>query len=65
MPTITTRDIVGTGHVDKDRIILKLADENEELRNALRQQIRLNALRDELIAALERRIDIMKMQRAA
>ena len=65
MPTITTRDIVGTGYVDKDRIILKLADEKEELRNALRQQVDLNTLKDELIAALEKRIEIMEMRRAA
>ena len=65
MPTITTRDIAGTGYFDKDRIILKLADEKEELRNAIRQQVRLNTLKDELIAALERQIEIMEMRRAA
>jgi hypothetical protein len=65
MATITTRDIVGTGYVDKDRIILRLADQKEELRNALRQQVRLNTLKDELIAALEWRIEIMEQQRAA
>ena len=65
MATITTRDIAGTGYIDKDKLILKFVDEREELRNALRQQVRLNALKDELIAAQERRIEIMEMRRAA
>ena len=70
--TITTRNIVGTGHVDKDRLILDLHAECEErgkeiwrLREALRQEVGLNTLKDELIAALERRIEIMERQRAA
>ena len=70
--TITTRDIVGTGYVDRDELILELHTKHAErgkeiwrLRSALREQVGLHALKDELIAALERRIDIMEKQRAA
>lgn len=69
--TITTRDIVGTGYV-RDELILELHAKHAErgkeiwrLRSALREQVGLHALKDELIAALKRRIDIMEKQRAA